>query len=277
MSEAFPADSRRLGLAFWRMTEFLLNGLAFILLGLQLRAVYADLTDYTPAELLGYAVLVSAAVALVRIAWVFATAYLPWLPSCARCRDWREVAVVAWSGMRGVDSLAAALALPLAVGAGGEFPQRGLITFLAFGVILATLVLQGLPLPALIRLLGLREDCAVEREEAVARLAVARAALRRLDELAGKDGVLPEVVEHLRGLYRRRARRSEERLARSGDGAVERHAEAARRLRLELLRAEREAVIELRDREEIGDEALHRVERDLDLEEMRLQPDEEEF
>jgi CPA1 family monovalent cation:H+ antiporter len=169
--------------------------------------------------------------------------------------------------MRGVVSLAAAQALPT------SFPQRDLILFLTFSVILATLVLQGLSLPALIRRLGLSEGDVAAREEARARLAATQAALARLDALATGDGMPPTLVDDLRQHYAARAHL----LTTQADdgGAAERHAHARayRDLRRDLLAVERQTLIELRRRNEINDETLRRIQRDLDLDEVRLEAD----
>jgi CPA1 family monovalent cation:H+ antiporter len=180
------------------------------------------------------------------------------------------VVVVAWTGLRGGVSLAAALAIPAVTSAGGPFPGRDLILFLTFCALLATLVGQGLLLAPLIKALGLKTDGAAEREESGARAHAARTALDRLDELAGHHGAPPHVVDQLRERYRFAADRFAP--GANGAGPDDQHLspEAYRRLRRDLLRVERDAVIGLRDRGEINDEVLHRIERDLDLEELRL-------
>ncbi len=278
----FSADARMLGQSFWQMVEFILNGLAFILIGLQLRSIYGELTEFPLFTLLGYAALISATVIVARIAWVFPATYLPRLLSPAlRRRDpyppWQQVAVVAWAGIRGVDSLATALAVPLVIGTGAAFPQRGLIVFLAFGVIFATLVLQGLTLPWLIAWLGLRDDGSAKREETRGRVATAQAALRRLDEVSGESWAPADAVERFRAKYKHRLERHEANLNSADDGHREDRALSAQRLGLELIEAERQAIIDLRDREIINDEVLREIEHDLDLEELQLEiePDEE--
>ena len=275
---AFPADARMLGVSFWRMIEFLLNGLAFILIGLEVVDVCGQMTGYPLPTLLGYAAAVSLTAVLVRIAWVFPEEYLARaLNPALRRRDprlpWRRVAVVAWSGIRGVDTLATALALPLTVSGGQPFPQRDLVVFLAFSVILSTLVFQGLSLPSLIRWLGLRDDLGSGREESEARLAAARASLDLLDQLAAEPWVPPGSVERLRMLYQKRVDRLRARLDPPKEGADEDDFLSYLRLRRLLLDAERQAVIDLRDGDVIGDVAFRRVERDLDLEQSRLGAD----
>jgi CPA1 family monovalent cation:H+ antiporter len=171
---------------------------------------------------------------------------------------------VAWTGIRGAVSLAAALELPT------DFPQRDLIVFLTFAVILVTLVGQGLTLPALIRLLRVEADDAGDREDAKARIKAAEAALARLEELAAEDWVREDTAERLRGTYGFRRDRFRARLDAGDDGMIEERSTQFQRLRRELLDAERSAVVALRNAGMINDEVMARVFRDLDLEDSRL-------
>jgi CPA1 family monovalent cation:H+ antiporter len=276
VADILSPETRVQAFSFWEMLVFLLNGLAFILIGLQLRTIVGELNEYSPWQLLGYAAAVSTAVVVARIVWVFPATYLPRLLSRSlRERDpippWQPVALVAWSGMRGVDSLAAALALPLTTAAGEPFPQRHLILFLSFAVILATLVIQGLTLPSLIRRLGVVDTGGEESEENQARFAASQAALERLEELAPEAGVPDFVVENLRTYYNHQADRYLARFDPHDDGGHEGCVTALHGLKREILRAQREVVIKLRNREAISDNVLRRVLRDLDLEEMRLE------
>jgi CPA1 family monovalent cation:H+ antiporter len=269
------SGTRLQGYATWELITFLLNGLIFILIGLQLRSVVGGLDEYTAGEIISYAVLVSVTVILVRIIWVFPATYVPrWAIRRIRERDpsppWRSVSVVAWTGMRGVISLAAALALPLQTAAGVAFPARDLIIFLTFCVILATLVVQGLSLPVLIRALGLEDDHIGDKEETHGRIQVADAALQRLDELVDEDWVREDTTERVRGLYTYRRNRFASRFDGDPDGVEERSV-AYQRLMVELLAAQRLRLVGLRDEGSIGDEVMHRIERDLDLEESRLE------
>jgi CPA1 family monovalent cation:H+ antiporter len=171
--------------------------------------------------------------------------------------------------MRGSVSLAAALALPFETDSGAPFPERDLIIFLAFAVILATLVGQGLTLAPLIDRLGVRDDGAEEREEVSARIRLAEAAISRAEELDGEDWVRSDTIERVRGLYEYRRRRFG--AVSDGDGEeYEERTGAYIRLMYELFDAQREALISLRNRGEISDEVRRRVERELDLEESRL-------
>ena len=267
--------SRLEGGAVWNVVVFLLNGLAFILIGLQLPTVLDDLRGYTNGELLLYAAVVSLTVILARVLWVFPATYLPRMVfRSIRERDpsppWRNVVVISWGGMRGVISLAAALALPFETALGADFPQRDLVLFLTFNVILATLVLQGLSLPFLIRALGLEDDGSVEREETRARIESADAALARLEVLTGEEWVREDTAERVRGIYGyRRSRFVARKMGVDEDGYEER-SQSYQRLSRELLLAQRNALVRLRNEGTISDEALHRIERDLDLEETRL-------
>ena len=179
--------------------------------------------------------------------------------------------IIAWTGMRGVISLAAALALPLTIGGEAPFPGRDLILFLTFCVILATLVVQGLSLPALIRLLGLEDDGSPEREQIKGRIEVANAALTRIDELAKEDWGREDTAERVRGIFNYRRSRFVARFDGADDEGLEERSAAYQRLLRELLRAQRATLIRLRNEGRIGDEVMHRIERDLDLEESRLE------
>jgi CPA1 family monovalent cation:H+ antiporter len=219
--------------------------------------------------------LVTGTVIVTRILWIPINAYLPrWLFPRIRERDpyppFSYALVVAWTGMRGAVSLAAALALPLTTDAGGSFDERNLIIFLTFCVILGTLVVQGLTLPALIRGLRLEDDGSAQREENKARIHAADAAIARLDELVNEDWVREDTAERLRGLYGFRRNRFSERFQDGSDGSIEERSQSYQRLRRELLEAERAAIVDLRRRRVINDDVMHRLERDLDLEDARL-------
>ncbi len=268
--------SRLEGGAVWNVVVFLLNGLAFILIGLQLPIILEGLDEYSNGQLFLYGAAVSLAVIVVRVLWVFPATYLPRMAfRSIREKDpappWRNVVVLSWAGMRGVISLAAALALPLQMETGAPFPQRDLILFLTFSVILATLVIQGLSLPFLIRALGLEFDGSVEREEVRARIESADAALARLDELSEEEWVREDTAERVRGMYGYRRSRFVARKMGVDEDGIEERSQSYQRLSRELLLAQRNALVRLRNEGTISDEALHRIERDLDLEETRLE------
>ena len=272
--ELTTAQTRLQGQAVWEIVFLLLNGLLFALVGLQLPTILDSLSGRSTWTVIGYAAIVSAVVIGARVAWMLGTYVAALLSRRVREDDpapsWQAKAVIAWSGMRGAVSLAAALALPLSTDAGTSFPDRNLIIFLTFGVIFATLVLQGLTLAPLIRVLDLEEDGLAEKEEAKARIHAAEAALERLDELIEEDWVREDTAERLRGLYGFRQERFRSRFDPDGDGSLEDRSLAYQRLRRELLDAERDAVQELRRQGRIGDDVMRRVVRDLDLEDQRL-------
>ncbi len=268
--------------SFWEVAVFLINGFVFVIVGLQLPVILDGLSTYPTADLVLYAGLVSLTVVFARLLWVFPVTYVPrWMSRRLRERapypSWRNTSVVAWSGMRGAISLAVALSLPLSTGAGPPFPERDLIIFLTFGVILATLVVQGLSLPLLVRALGIEDDGAEAREEVEGRVEAARAALARLEELDKEEWVREDTARQLRELYEYRCRRFAVRFSEGKpdkDGLrvdYEERSAAYQRLLHELLRAQRTALVRLRDEGRIGDESLHRIERELDLEESRLE------
>jgi monovalent cation/hydrogen antiporter len=295
-SEVLPAAARIQAMGVWDLLVFVLNGLAFILVGLQLRQVLASVGHESVWNLVFMGAAVSLAVVAARFIWVFPSAYLPrFLSRRIRERDpypgWRNVVVVGWSGMRGVVSLAAALAVPLTVSGGGSFPQRDLIIFLTFCIILVTLVGQGLSLPPLLRLLGVASDGTEVHEEARARFRAIDAAMKRLDELAEQDWTTETGLSYVRAYYEKRRHKLRTRFgkldhehsaAADGQGGHV-HAEGAdhledhrsrqenlHRLRQELLDTERATVIQLRNLGVINDGVLRQVERDLDLEELQL-------
>jgi monovalent cation/hydrogen antiporter len=268
--ELASASTRVLGFSFWEVLVYLANAVLFILVGLQLQPILADLSGTAVAVLVGQAALVSAVVVAVRLGWGFSVPYLVRLVDRRPSQVMRRVGaagrlVVAWSGMRGAVSLAAALALPL------DFPMRNLILFLTFAVIFATLVLQGLTLPTLIRHLRLEGDDAEEREEVRARLAATDAALARLDELAGEEWTRDDTVERLQGLFQFRRRRLKARAGYWEDDGAEDRSLAYQRLVRELLQAQRGAIVRLRNEGVISNDVMHRIERELDLEDIRLE------
>ncbi len=269
--ELTTSQTRLQGQAVWEIVFLVLNGALFTLVGLQLPAILDALsTARTTQELIGYAALVTAVVVLVRFAWVAVGAYMPGMTRMGGDAPWKGALVLSWSGMRGAVSLAAALALPLTTDAGTPFPNRDLIVFLTFAVILGTLVVQGLTLPALIRWLDLEDDGLAEKEEAKARIRAAEAALARLDELIDEDWVNADTADRLRGLYGFRRDRFSSRFDEESDSSIEDQSVNYQRLRRELLEAERQAVRRLRRDGYIDDDVMRRVQRDLDLEDQRL-------
>jgi NhaP-type Na+/H+ or K+/H+ antiporter len=217
-------------------------------------------------------------VIVVRIAWVFPATYLPrWLIPVLRRNDpapgWRLPAVLAWTGIRGGISLTAALAIPLTA-QGAAFPQRDLILFLTFSVILTTLVLQGLSLPPLIKVLGISDDSRTENEETRARLTVAQTAREWLEGIGeDDDSVSPDLLVSLRGHYESQIERYQARIdAADSQVGLEQSRQSSLSLKRDIIAAQRDALIHLRDQGDISDDILHRIENDLDLEEQRITP-----
>ncbi len=274
--ELTSVQTRMQGNGFWEILTFLLNVLLFGLVGLQLRPILDSLSGISGWSLVGNAAVIVLAVIAIRIVWVFPATYLPrWLIPRVREHDpsppWRYPAFIAWNGMRGAVTIAAALLVPLNTDAGTPLPGRDLIVFFAFAVVLATLVVQGLSLPVVIRALRLEaDDSGADEEESRARIQAAEAALVRLDELVAESWVLEDTAERVRGLYRFRIDRYSARIDPDGDGTIEKRSVKYQRLRRELFEAERHAVVELRNTGEISDEVMRRIERDLDLEVSRL-------
>jgi CPA1 family monovalent cation:H+ antiporter len=228
----------------------------------------------------GYAALVCAAVIALRYIWQFTlTAVIRTLdrrPSqIARRSSWRMRVVGGWSGMRGAVSLAAALALPIHTDAGAPLPGRDLIQFITFSLILVTVVGQGLTLPWLIRRLGVVDDGEdEEHEEIKARLVIARAALDRIEQLEEEEWTRDETLERVRALYRFRKRRFAARAGKLEDAdsdGIEERSLAYQRLMHEIYATQRNALVELRNGRRISVEVMRRVERELDLEEQRLE------
>jgi monovalent cation/hydrogen antiporter len=268
--ELASPSTRLLGFSFWEVLVYLLNAVLFVLVGLQLNLILTGVSGSSALVLVGQAALVAAVVIGVRVGWGFTVPYLVRVldrrpAQVARRVGPRERLVSSWSGMRGAVSLAAALALPL------SFPQRNLIIFVTFGVILATLVLQGLTLPWLIRRLGVQRDDSEAQEELRGRLRATDAALARLEELAGEGWTRDDTVERMRGLYQFRRRRLKARAGYLADDGAQDRSLAYQRLVRELLEAQRREIVRLRNRGEISNEVMHRIERDLDLEDSRLE------
>jgi monovalent cation/hydrogen antiporter len=273
LSEAIAPVTRLQARAVWEVFVFLLNGVLFILIGLQLASLRPAVGPGEFKPLVVQAAVISAVAIAVRMIWVPIAIGLPRLIAVALHRnsppEWPRVFLMGWIGMRGIVSLAAALALPLATASGAPFPFREDIILLTFSVIIVTLVLQGLTLAPLLRRLGLRDDSALADEELRARDAAVEAALARLEQLAGEVWARPAHLEQLRARYMQRRAHASALGGGDGQSTLE-DVGAFRRLRHEALTAERLRVISLRDRGEISDEILHRIEHELDVEAVQI-------
>jgi CPA1 family monovalent cation:H+ antiporter len=275
-SHFFSPSVRLQSWAVWDSLTFILNGLVFVMIGLQLPYVLKAIRDHNSRTLLVYGAVFSAFLILLRLTWIFPGAYLanfirrrilhqnePLPPA-------RQIFVVGWTGMRGVISLAAAIALPQTLANGTPFAQRNMSIFLAFSVILVTLVLQGLTLPPLIRALGLVGVATSYPEEKEARKGILQAALAYLEEARSKDdSETADVYDDLAQHYRHRLAT----LGEGGDdddGVNPNFYQRFIRLSLELLRVERRTAVQLRHQRRINDELLREIEHELDLGEARL-------
>ena len=270
--ELSTASSRLRGYAFWEVLVFLLNATLFVLVGLQLPAILSG-QEHSAAELAGLGVLVSLVVIAVRLVWVFTVPHviraIDRRPSqVVRRSTWRVRMVVGWSGLRGAVSLAAALALP------AGFPERGLLVFLTLCVIFATLVVQGLTLPLLIRRLDIHDDGGGEQEVLHARREATDAALAHLQRLGEEEWAREDTVRRMTALYEFRNRRLRQRAGELSDGEedddLDERSHGYQRMVREVLDAQRRRVVELRDEGAISDDVLHVLERELDLEDQRL-------
>src|SRR6059058_2973433 len=245
-----------------------------MLIGLQLPQVIRALPPGSAFQVAKLAVLVLLVIVLVRFVWIFAATYLPRFFSRTLRRKnripWQQTALIAWTGMRGADSLAGALAIPFLLPNGEPFPGRNLILLLTFCVIFGTLVLQGLTLAPLVRWLGIVDDHVTESEERLARLKANEAALAHVEEMESLQRARPRRLERLRSEYADRIQqlRSEGPPEKTVRRLFSRDFEELAR---EALEAERETVINLRNEEVINDQALRRIQRDIDLAEARLQ------
>jgi monovalent cation/hydrogen antiporter len=261
---------RQQGFAVWSILTFLMNALLFVLVGLQLPAIVDGLRGQSVSWVLGVSLAVFGVVAVTRLAWVLLTPFLVRAldrrpVQRTRRTSWRYRVIGGWAGMRGAVSLAAALALP------GDTPQRDLLIFLTFAVIFGTVVVQGLTLPAVIRRMRVHEDDGEAREELLARLRATQAAIARIDDLAAEDWTRDETAERMRGLYDYRRRRLKARAGKLEDDGYEDRSYNYQRMVREVLEAQRRAIVDLRNSGEISNDVMHRIERELDLEDQRLE------
>jgi CPA1 family monovalent cation:H+ antiporter len=275
-SEFFSASVRIQTSAVWDSLTFVVNGLVFVLIGLQLPHVLSGIRGYSLRELLLYGAFFSAMVIVLRLLWMFPGAKLAYFIRTRLLRQTypkptaKQIFVIGWTGMRGVVALAAAIALPEVLSDGSPFPQRNLIIFLTFSVIFVTLVLQGLSLPPLIRALGLVGKGGTEDEEEEARRIITSTALSHLESARGEDlADFAAVYDDLSRRYTRRlASLSKE--TSDDDGMSNQELARYRKILGELLRLERKTALRLRNEGRINDAVLRKIEHELDLSETRL-------
>jgi len=268
--EIVSAEMRIIARSVWNLLIFLLNSLVFILIGIQLSATVERLSGYSNSELFLSATLISTVAIAVRFMWVYPASYLPpALSARVRAREPKppraEVFIMSWCGMRGIVSLAAALALPVLLPNGDPFPERDLIIFLAFVVIAVTLVLQGLTLPLLIRKLKVGADWGQHDEHQHARMALGAAALGAIDELAKVENMPAELARRVRAEFADKIER-----AFGAPPGTGRDSDLARRLRIAAIRAERQELIRIWRDNRISDDILHHIEKDLDHQEAHI-------
>jgi len=276
--EVLTSRMRRVAYGFWGMIVFILNGFIFILIGLQLPEVVHNLkaSGRSLGQAIGLSALVVVLLTLVRIIWFLSSSLVAKvIRPDARCRKprptWRHLLLLSWAGMRGVDSLAAALALPFVTQSGAPFPDRPLIVFLTFGVILGTLVLQGLSLSPLIRWLKIVGDHSVEEEERLARLKANEAALGRLTEISRTRKVDTAMLARLRAEYEDRILQLSTREENGEPAKLSVYSKEYETLSKEILTEERKTILDLRNQSVINDNVLRRIQRDIDLTEARLE------
>jgi monovalent cation/hydrogen antiporter len=270
-SKIFSHQARIQAYSTWDTVIFILNGVIFILIGLQMRTVLSHIQEHSFSTLLWYGFLVSMATIIARIVWVFPGAYLPrWFSRGIREREpgisVRNVSIVAWSGMRGVVSLAAAMALPLAFEDKTPFPNRDLIIFLTFAVIFATLVIQGTTLPILVKKLGLKEDVGGQEGEDEARLKIASSVIEHIEEnysLGLNDSVLAQIKSKYEMRIQRLSNNADNKLSMT-------EIKEFHQLQRKLIAHERTYLETLNKDKQINAEALRKLERELDLEDARI-------
>ncbi len=269
--EVINANIRLQIQAVWEFIIYILNGVIFVLIGLQLPHILASMQENWWPRPFFQAVAISLACIIVRLLWIFPGAYLPrLLPHIRRTEEkppWQDVTIIGWAGMRGIVSLAAALALS----GYPDFPRPHIVQFIAFCVIFTTLVLQGLTLPPLIRFLGVGNDDLPAREEHEARSRISKAVFDKLNELRHEGKIPASALQVVESFYRERALILEDELADVlGWSERRHHVLSVRRLNRLAVAAQRRALIEMRREGKIGDDVLHKIERELDLEEVRL-------
>lgn len=267
--EIVSPEMRIMARPVWNLIVFLLNSLVFTLIGLQMSEVVGNLDRYPASQLAAIGAVVTAVAVFVRFAWVFPAAYMPqWLSG--KLRDdasghaKSELVIISWCGMRGIVSMAAALALPLTLPGGAAFPHRDLIIFTTFVVIMATLVGQGLTLTPLIRRLKVGSNWSLHDEQVRVRAAMSSVALAAIDEAVAAEGVPSQWTHALKAEIT-------ERIALvASEGELTPRMEMVNRLRHAVIQAERRELIRLWQENEIGDEVMHHLMEILDYEQAHL-------
>ena len=265
--EIVSAEMRILARSVWNIMVFLLNSLIFMLIGMALSDVVGRIQGISTAQIVATSLVVTVVAVAVRFAWVYAVEFTPRAFGLGRGTPpvpGGELFLEGWCGMRGIVSLAAALALPVTVQGGAAFPYRDLVILLTFVVIAVTLVVQGLSMPVVIRRLRLAKDTSGRDEHRIAREAMGKAALETIARLAPEEGASPALAERLRVEFTERMSAVEQGPEPGTDAAV------AKKIRLAAIRAERQELIRVWRESLVSDEVLHHLEEELDYEESRL-------
>jgi Na+/H+ antiporter len=258
--------------AVWEMITYLLNGMVFVLIGLQLPSILNSMAEHWWPRPFYQALIISAICIVVRFIWIFPGAYVPYflfkkIRVSEEMPDWRQVTIVGWCGMRGIVSLAAALTLQ----GYPNFPRPHLVQFISFTVILVTLVFQGLTLPGLIRFLGVGDDGIPAREEAAARQQMMTATFEKIHALRQEDKFPSSALVTVENFYRERSLAFQDELAEQLGWSPQRnHVLSVRRLNRVIVATQRRALLSMRRAGQIGDDVMHKIEHELDLEEIRL-------
>ena len=277
--EDFSSQARMQATSFWNTMEFLLNGFVFVLIGMQLPSIIANIEKSSVLGAVGYGSLITLVAVVVRVLWVFPGAYLPVVFSRKRLRpvrriDWRYITVISWTGMRGVVSLAAALAIPLTLSDGSEFPQRSMILFITFCVIFFTLVVQGLSLPLLIKLLRIStDDTRLKEEEKNVRQQLAMQVVAFIDQSL-KNGVIDDqVIRRLRNKYTARLKVaggiSRPELQEGAVALIDLYRQYATSQKT-VLDFERSLLVQIHKEDSASSEIIKKLQDELDIEETRL-------
>ncbi|MXV51570.1 Na+/H+ antiporter [Pedobacter sp. HMF7647] len=272
--EVFSYNSRLQARSVWATIVYLFNGLVFILIGLQLHQIVEGLGQYNLKEAIFYGLIISLTAIIVRIAWVFTSAYVlrllgRYFTFTGLKPSWRQLFIVSWSGMRGVVSLAAALAIPFALGSGERFPHRNLILFITFTVILITLVVQGISLPFIVRFLKIEPE-ENKDEELKLQMAIAAAVVSFVDENYADHLSANDSIRHTRNHYQNIVDIEQKRLEKDENDTVSTRVTIHRKFVADVLQVKREELEHFRKQNAFSSALLNKLERQLDLEEARL-------
>ena len=262
--------------AAWRTFLFIINGLAFTLIGLQLPSILGKLNQYSWITLTLYSIAISLILIIIRFSWVFPATYFPrkFFPRLAKKTPpprWNVIAALGWTGMRGIVSLAAALSLPPFLPSGEPFPQRDLLIYLTYTVMLFTLIIPALTLPSLMRWLEIKDDGSHQRDETLARMALMEAVITELNQLRSKTDFPSSDIENLLSLKSRKFQTFKNNLEETAFSPLFREEQILKKLIRHLHSVERKTLTHLRQNGAIHDNVFHYLSRELDLEDQRLQ------